>query len=843
MRWSSAFPHLFVSSALAFLAKARRGRWRRTAAQLIILVVIAFLGLAVSESVRAGSLTVSDVSPNMAFAAPVHSPIGDASGRIQKLLVDPFSDKVLYAVSVGAGVWKSTDAGHSWQQASAGINNAYSGLGDYATNELLAVDQNNNKRLIYASGADDARPNKPYGGLYVTTDGAANWRHAELTGQTGGLCPAQSLLSVIFDSGQPFVATPCGLFTNADPGLADAKWTKLPMPPFLANGHASPVHMAPNSYGREVFACQDRSVYISLDLGQSWKTFDLGTGDVCNGLSVAPLAEFVPSTVAVIYSIPPKSNTNCYQTKCEVALLNGGTGKITKLGFGAAGGGGGGGVASITTVRRASAQQFDARPGIAYDIYAANTWYFFQYAVAANGKTSWKEILGSGGHHLHVDAWSMAFPSSYDPPNGHCTAYASNDGGIDINNASGATSCDPTSGWVSAMSGLHVLETYTIAGVSQASPQPGCSASSPCPTLYLANGDNDVWETSGSQSGPIHSGNDAGQVYVDPAYPQQLFFAFGKSLDVARSATASAPLPGATLTDVTPKNWAVGPVASCSGCWGPGIANTVQAMALSSETASAATYFALQRPSIAPDGIVTATISGSAAPTWTAVETGNAKGLFGDDVLQLKASGGITNPILWVVTGHGKVFQGSVVNGQVAQWVSVSGGGSTGIGEARALFVNPYNFRYAWVLDRKDPSTNAPSIKATSDGGGSWTTADTLKNIATNVGEFRFGGSDNLFDWTCSLAWMSFSRQHPNIAVAALFPGGVAYSNSSGQTWAVLPDVTSGPTPAPANNLRGYPIAVWYDDNPLFGKPSIYVSLHSNRTLRVDGDFDALPAQ
>jgi hypothetical protein len=90
---------------------------------------------------------------------------------------------------------------------------------------------------------------------------------------------------------------------------------------------------------------------------------------------------------------------------------------------------------------------------------------------------------------------------------------------------------------------------------------------------------------------------------------------------------------------------------------------------------------------------------------------------------------------------------------------------------------------------------------------------------------------------------MSFNRNHPNIAVAALFPGGVAYSNDYGTTWRQLPAVTNDPasTPATQQNLRGLPMSVWYDDNPVTGRPSIYIALHNQRLIRVDGDFDALP--
>ena len=75
---------------------------------------------------------------------------------------------------------------------------------------------------------------------------------------------------------------------------------------------------------------------------------------------------------------------------------------------------------------------------------------------------------------------------------------------------------------------------------------------------------------------------------------------------------------------------------------------------------------------------------------------------------------------------------------------------------------------------------------------------------------------------------MSFSRDHPNVVVAALFPGGAAYSNDNGLTWRPLPGATSDPpgTPAAQQNLRGLPVSVWYDDNPVTGTASIYVALH-----------------
>jgi hypothetical protein len=130
--------------------------------------------------------------------------------------------------------------------------------------------------------------------------------------------------------------------------------------------------------------------------------------------------------------------------------------------------------------------------------------------------------------------------------------------------------------------------------------------------------------------------------------------------------------------------------------------------------------------------------------------------------------------------------------------------------------------------------------------GAPWTPVPALKAIATNKGEYRFdcGWTSDVefFDWTCSLGWMDFNRNHPNIVVAALFPGGIAYSNDSGVTWKPLTGATSGSpqTPPAQQNLRGLPVSVWYDDNPITGTPSTYVGLNGRGIIRVDGDFNAL---
>lgn len=97
-------------------------------------------------------------------------------------------------------------------------------------------------------------------------------------------------------------------------------------------------------------------------------------------------------------------------------------------------------------------------------------------------------------------------------------------------------------------------------------------------------------------------------------------------------------------------------------------------------------------------------------------------------VAQLRATAGLRNPVLWLLTTAGKVYKGRVVEGKVSQWEPV-----LGLGEVGSIFVNPYNPNCAWVMDFQDAS-----IKMTTNGGTSWTPLPALKAIATNNGEYRF---------------------------------------------------------------------------------------------------------
>src|SRR5664279_1961088 len=842
-----------------------------------------------------------DISPDTPFGAPVAgSP--NSGGRIHTLVLDPNSrNQILYAASTNAGVWKSTDAAHSWFQSSEGIRNplptfpVISQRGPVLGNLELAIDANNSERLLFATQADDGRvPQQSggksvvrYGGLYVSTTGGARWRHAELSakvGTMGGLCPGPSangeIYSVAFSSGRPFVAAPCGFFTNADPLLSDGSWKSL-----KTTFKPADAIIAANSFGNAVFVCTGNllleapsQIYRSRDLGVHWDSpIDLPAGEACSGLSVVPIGEqLVPDTVAVIYSYQkPGMSPGQIITTFDVEILSFGSIPTTDLGFNSVAVCCGSGNASVFTVRRAGAPANENRPGIGYDVYAADTRFFFVYIPAptatlaggliqVNFLATWAPLQGNGSN-LHEDSWSMAFPAGYDPGTGNCTAYASNDGGIFVNSSIGrspGSPCDLSGGWAAAMSGLHTLASYALKGVTEracAGPAGVNLTSANCTAVYLATGDNDMWVVAngGAVSGPLDSSlGDANSTYVDPAFPNLVIAARGPDCLKLVSGGTSPPIPGSPLADISiaPPNCSA---SDSNAATFPG-AFLTQVTALKNDPVASAgpMYFAAWSPPNQPDFIGTLSINpanppNSASPPsaiyWAPISLGIPNAFFFDPsqhgrVAQLQSTGGLVNPVVWVVTTTGKLFKASVNNGQVSAWEAVSGSGNTSVANASTLFVNPYLPNYAWVIDLSDSE-----IKATTDGGTTWTAQSALKNLATNNGEFRFGCStafERMFSWTCSLSGMSFSANQPNVIVASLYPGGVAYSSDYGKTWVLLYGETLDDTTFLApHHLLGLPIGVWYDDGVVSGQPAIYVALHGRGLIRLDNVPNTGPPQ
>ena len=90
--------------------------------------------------------------------------IGPPVGRTLGVAQDPFNPAVVYAMTFGSGMYKSSDYGANWAPISAGIS--------YLTLQSMAIDPVQ-PNIIYAGTYGDA--SYPYNGVFKSTNGGATW--------------------------------------------------------------------------------------------------------------------------------------------------------------------------------------------------------------------------------------------------------------------------------------------------------------------------------------------------------------------------------------------------------------------------------------------------------------------------------------------------------------------------------------------------------------------------------------------------------------------------------------------------------------------------------------------
>ncbi|MFW6198377.1 MAG: WD40/YVTN/BNR-like repeat-containing protein, partial [Acidobacteriota bacterium] len=190
-------------------------RGRRT--PLVVLLPALLLLL---PALAAGGPAASDAEavPGELFSGLRYHYVGPSrGGRVTAVAGHPDTPRTFFMGATGGGVWKTTDAGHSWHNVSDG---------HFATGSIgaIAVAPTDPQLVWVSTGSDGLRSNVIIGkGVYRSTDGGDTWEHKglEATGNSGAVLIHPEASDTVFVAaiGNPFAPNPeRGVYRTTDGG-------------------------------------------------------------------------------------------------------------------------------------------------------------------------------------------------------------------------------------------------------------------------------------------------------------------------------------------------------------------------------------------------------------------------------------------------------------------------------------------------------------------------------------------------------------------------------------------------------------------------------------------------
>jgi photosystem II stability/assembly factor-like uncharacterized protein len=217
--------------------------------------------------------------------------------------------------STGGGVWKTTDAGHTWLPVSDG----QIPLGSMGAIEVALADSN----IVYAgTGSSKIRSNVSIGrGIYKSTDAGRTWKFSGLrdAGQISTLRVHPTNPDIVFAAalGNPFADNPeRGIYKSIDGG---ATWKRVL---FVSPGTgAADLEIQPGS-PNTLFACmwhgqrkpwtiisgaREGGIYKSTDAGETWTKLGGGLPNELFGRSNVAISAAMPNRVYALIEAKPGS--------------------------------------------------------------------------------------------------------------------------------------------------------------------------------------------------------------------------------------------------------------------------------------------------------------------------------------------------------------------------------------------------------------------------------------------------------------------------------------------------------------------------------------------------------
>ncbi len=234
-------------------------------------------------------------------------------GRVTTVTGVPSQPMTFYMGSTGGGVWKTTDAGHSWVNVSDGY---------FSVASMGAIDVSlSNPDVVYAgTGSSKIRSNVSIGhGIYKSTDAAKTWSFIGLrdVGQiaTVRVNPSNPDIVYVAALGNPFVPNPeRGVFKSTDGGKTWKKVLYVSDELGAADLEIQPgnpdVLFASIWHGQRkpwtiISGSNDGGIYKSTDAGEHWAKLGGGLPTGLFGRSNVAISAAKPDRIYALIEAKP----------------------------------------------------------------------------------------------------------------------------------------------------------------------------------------------------------------------------------------------------------------------------------------------------------------------------------------------------------------------------------------------------------------------------------------------------------------------------------------------------------------------------------------------------------
>lgn len=238
------------------------------------------------NEMRASQIVLSDwitVGPFSHLETGSWSP---GQGRINALAVDPNNSDVYYVGAPAGGLWKSEDAGVTWEILTDDLPQ----LGVSA----IAIDPADSNIIYIGTGDDDAGDSMGIG-LLKSTDGGATWNFTDLDENN-----SPSSFNEIFihpsDSDIIWTSTASGVYKTTDAGDT---WIRT------RTGNIRDMRLKPDNPD-VIYAASSTLIYKSEDGGETWTIKNNGTPTGTSRLAI----DVTPANPEVLYIFAADNNNN-----------------------------------------------------------------------------------------------------------------------------------------------------------------------------------------------------------------------------------------------------------------------------------------------------------------------------------------------------------------------------------------------------------------------------------------------------------------------------------------------------------------------------------------------------